>query len=360
MAQPSTSAAHPNGNEESTTHSLCRSQSPSARVNSLFVTQPRDNFNSLSHLPQRLALTREEGVADSTDANTENIVVPMGIQTPPAIEPSSRNPDSGLHCHKFHKTALSIEKVAHKVFDVMRENLRKESDCGYIYVLSISDRPGLVKIGRTKNPIDKRAMTIKKCYSFELIAANDDDFCIVPNHTKVEKLVHAELRNRRRKVSCTRYCKKPHDVAVESNGNGTTQHGEWFEIDVMTAYAVVERWRKWMRSSPYNRNGRLRRLEELRITIYRSDPAKMKLLGSCNGGDSWQWDKFMAQSRIHLWFLDVRNWVFEERIKRSTCSRWDSWWEHWRANMLFVFLFYVSSWMIPVPLFLWRSLNLSP
>lgn len=94
----------------------------------------------------------------------------------------------------YHKERMSIARVTHKVFETMQTVLseKKDSDDGQIYTLRLAELPGFVKIGRTKNPIDRRKAQISRCITYSLEVMNDDDFCPVENHTRVKRLIHDE------------------------------------------------------------------------------------------------------------------------------------------------------------------------
>lgn len=245
----------------------------------------------------------------------------------------------------FHKVPLSAVRVAHKVFKTMRTPLceKPDIDVGHIYILRIAERPEFVKIGRTKDAIDNRVDQIKSCLAktYTLEAFNDDDFCSVNSHTRVERLIHDELRNYRRSFSCS--CKqKKHD----DTNDGLTTHGEWFELDKDKAVEVVERWRTWMRTKPYSDRA-LKHRELLRINIYHRDPGRMKAM-TIEKDNEWSWDIFMENPLWYLYRLQLYDVLFGERYKRSTCSPWDSLWKHWKSNVLFCVVFFGLSCVLSV------------
>ena len=270
-------------------------------------TRRKPHLHSSSSLPESL-------YSESSSSNTS---ATRTLRINPSFEP-------------FYSGTLSVEKVTHQTFDIMRSALtdKKESDFGYIYMLSMAERPRFVKIGRTKRPIAKRMKNINRCIPYTLKALNNDDFCPVANHTRVEKLIHAELYNYRRKFPC-RCGQNSHDGDAN---DGMVQHGEWFEIDMNRATKTVARWRSWMNTKPYC-NGTLRNQQELRINYYDREPLRMKVTRRSEAED-WHWNQFMRCPTWRFWWLQVQAWIFDERSRNSTCSVWDSLKSHWQPNLL--------------------------
>lgn len=257
----------------------------------------------------------------------------------------------------YHKGRIPITRVTHKVFDTMQTVLsgKKDSDDGHIYTLRLAERPGFVKIGRTKNPIDKRKSQISRCITYSLEVINDDDYCPVENHTRVERLIHEELRNYRQSFRCACKQSKPHS----DPSDGMTTHGEWFAIDEAKAVEVVTRWRKWMSTKPY-RDGSLKLREKQRINVYRKDSNRMNAM-VVGQDDDWRWHIFMRHTPWQLRLLWLYANLFEERYERPTCSPWDSLWKHWKSNVLFGLVFFLlSCFLFALSEFLLLSFEFAP
>lgn len=254
--------------------------------------------------------------------------------------------------HPLHSEQESIPDTTHAMFSLMQQPLsdRKDLDEGHIYTLRVQERPGYIKIGRTKDTIRKRQNQINRCIGGTLQPINDDDRCKVPNHSKVETLIHRELHNHRHYFQC--FCrKKPKQKQHDCDGfDGSTKHGEWFKIDETKAIEIVDRWRSWMSSTPYC-DGVLRPNEKVRIDYYAKKPARMNGMIAANG-KHWHWNKFMRISRPWLWYLRLQTWLHEERHRgrsvQYSSSRWDSLWRNWQANLSFYIMFFVFSFMISV------------
>ena len=256
----------------------------------------------------------------------------------------------------------SIRAVTHDVFQEMRKPLadKKDLDEGHIYTLRLVGRPGFVKIGHTKNTIEHRTKEIQRCFTYEIEPIADDDRCEIQYRSKVEKLVHTELKKYHRTFQCDCPKKTKGRKRCCDSGDSLTTHSEWFEIEEAKACEVVKRWREWMRTDPYcNRN--LRPTEEARIAHYAKNADLMaamivqvekdKTIRSegryvrhtvLEDTDTWRWDEFMAFPRWKLCLLLLHKVLFGARISRSTCSRWESLCKYWQSNvLLFVTFFFV-------------------
>ena len=187
----------------------------------------------------------------------------------------------------------------------------------------------------------KRRDQIQRCVEVKLISANGDDHCPIPNHGRVEKLIHAELRNYRRCFPCAVCKQKPklEEPKGENPGkkkhdcDGLKMHGEWFEIDQAKAFKVVGRWREWISMGPYCA-GALRPREQLRINYYTSNARRMERMETVAGED-WRWDEFMTFPEWRYWCSWMRHEFFRERLEASSPSRFDSLCEHWQSNVCF-------------------------
>ena len=137
-------------------------------------------------------------------------------------------------------------------------------DGGYIYIFkSKADAfpgPRYVKIGKTKQIPERRRRQWELQCNFEAIHVKDDKDKRFVHYHAVEKIIHAELYNKRRKYLCNE-CKKFHYFKLGKNSSKSTQteHGEWFEISEDEALQVVNKWRDWViDNEPYRPDGTLR------------------------------------------------------------------------------------------------------
>ena len=155
---------------------------------------------------------------------------------------------------------------------------------------------------------------IEACAGAKLILLDDANHCRVPNHQKVERLIHKELQQYRRKFSCN--CKSKRGENHGDTGK-LMEHSEWFEIDRDTARNTINRWRTWMRGNPYE-NRRLNAKENFRINYYWDHPDHMdKLLKQIDGKNapgSWDWDEFMEHPAWQLHWMQFHKFVLGRKI----------------------------------------------
>ncbi|MCJ1279589.1 hypothetical protein MMC21_007413 [Puttea exsequens] len=317
-------------------------------------THTKNSRSWASGFPSSKAPARES----SSGSDGDILEIHKNQSPEPATSPATAGAPGPLPAtpnFKPYQEAISTTKVTQAVFRQMKASLKGSSELvdGYIYILRFKDHPGCVKIGQTTNPIETRCKQINKCVNAELEAFNDSDFCSVPNHARVEKLIHLELRNYRRKFQChSPICNRGHqakDHNVNLKEDGFTQHGEWFEIPEKKAVEVVERWRTWISTKPYS-GITLRPTEQLRIDYYSKSKQRMdEMVTSYEGKEHWRWEDFMAFSLYMSFVLAVRVMLFEQRpvVSKGPCSRclrsrWDSVVSHWHWNILYyagVFVF---------------------
>lgn len=115
----------------------------------------------------------------------------------------------------------------------------KDQEDGYVYLYEVEGNTGFVKIGYTGRSTETRHNEWRFDCNRDpkvLYPIHSGSAMVVPNARRVEALCHAELDHRRIRVYC-RGCLK--------------QHIEWFEISPAEAIAVIQKWSKWMATSPY-------------------------------------------------------------------------------------------------------------
>lgn len=112
---------------------------------------------------------------------------------------------------------------------------------GFVYIYQVPGNDHLVKIGFTTRTIALRHDEWKKdCHREPVVLypAAGTAAGAVPHAHRLERLVHAELREKQTRVYCER-CDKP--------------HREWFAVKADEAIAVVEKWTRWIRGRPYEK-----------------------------------------------------------------------------------------------------------
>lgn len=130
-----------------------------------------------------------------------------------------------------------------------------DNKTGFVYMYKFNSSKGHIKIGKSNQKhgerVEQQARSCK--LPFERISDQYDKKFL--HFGVVEKLVHLELSNQRKKYECGT-CKTK--SSGPKNGAKAT-HGEWFEVEEEHALKVIERWRGWfVRHQPYGKDGALR------------------------------------------------------------------------------------------------------
>lgn len=128
--------------------------------------------------------------------------------------------------------------------DFSRTEIAKD---GFIYIYWFPVNFGLLKIGVSTRSVDVRLREWKdKCgHEPKLVyPKSPEDMQRIPHVNRVEKIVHAELREfQMQELECNT-CHK--------------LHREWFVKSAPDAIAAVKKWAAWMRTEPYEPSGRLK------------------------------------------------------------------------------------------------------
>lgn len=130
----------------------------------------------------------------------------------------------------------SFPAIHSKLTEPLRQEDQKE---GYLYAYEVEGNAGFVKIGYTCRSLETRhgewAFDCnRKPKALYPIPPNPP--VPIPNAHRVEALCHAELKHRNVWIDC-HGCSKPHI--------------EWFQVSPEEAVAVIQKWSKWMLTSPY-------------------------------------------------------------------------------------------------------------
>jgi hypothetical protein len=123
---------------------------------------------------------------------------------------------------------------------IERPLLKSELHDGYIYMFWVKPVFGYVKIGMTEKQTNERLEEWKeKCgKTFELFPKfSASNVTRVKHVARVEKLIHAELKERRARIGECDVC-----------GKG---HIEWFYVNDTEAKRVYDKWSSWTQDSPY-------------------------------------------------------------------------------------------------------------
>lgn len=147
----------------------------------------------------------------------------------------------GFQAYKStHMDDLAIAKALKKM--VARPLSQPDMKEGFIYIFWDEGNFGFIKIGRT-NDLERRLKEWNKCKSTHSYhpSSRDGRLLKVPHVQRVERLIHIELTNIRKKRACDT-CKN------------TRTHTEWFALSEAKAVEVFQKWRGWILQEPYEEN----------------------------------------------------------------------------------------------------------
>ena len=158
---------------------------------------------------------------------------------------------SGFHPYQSKKNKILRPSFALR--QAVEANLT-ESDLksGSIYIFWLKGISfGHLKIGRSKHPHKRIQEWNKQCKHEHVFVK---DMIKVPHVSRVERLIHQELKDIRKSMKCAG-CK--------------AEHREWFEISESNARRVVEKWQNWIQQHPYEKDqtGKWTLKPSLRTTI---------------------------------------------------------------------------------------------
>lgn len=169
----------------------------------------------------------------------------VGTIEPKPLGPSSfsrqgSNLIEGVEKYKTKKAKRqSIPEAIWETLWPVVKNL--ETKQGYIYIFGHYSNPEIRKIGFTERRPDERLKewnhSCRRTHSYHSTAWAYS----VPHAKRVEKLIHAELQDRRRMIPCTA-CKTRSQLA---------HHREWFEGSVAELEEVIKKWVRWIQTEPY-------------------------------------------------------------------------------------------------------------
>jgi hypothetical protein len=128
------------------------------------------------------------------------------------------------------------------VLDALQEEVRRplgkgDYKEGFIYIFWDNKNFGKLKIGLTNNLERRLKEWDRKCKRKHSYHPNSGNGLVtIPHVPRVEKLIHTELKEFRKKRRC--------------EGCGQT-HKEWFDIEEAHAVKVARKWQEWFMRKPY-------------------------------------------------------------------------------------------------------------
>jgi hypothetical protein len=117
---------------------------------------------------------------------------------------------------------------------------------GFIYLFWDKEHFGKLKIGRTKDLKQRLNDWNRKCKREHAYhpAIKRGELPEIPHVSRVEQLIHVELKDSRRKMSCAG-CNKTHQ--------------EWFAVSDALALKVFQKWQDWITQEPYGFDARTKK-----------------------------------------------------------------------------------------------------
>ncbi|KAG9502816.1 hypothetical protein J7337_005650 [Fusarium musae] len=181
--------------------------------------------------------------------------------SPKLLLPKLPSPKSPKSPHEFEdfsrpRSTLEINKAIKKrLLEPLTETETKNG--GYIYLYTFPeiyhDAHPYIKIGYSQD-VSKRMRDWKKQCGYEAKVLGEFP---AEHYVKVERIVHAQLWNQRKREKACPAC--------------NVRHEEWFKVEAMTASKIIALWTGWMRREPYDGEGNI--LDKWRIRIEGLDMA---------------------------------------------------------------------------------------
>ncbi|KAH7255780.1 meiotically up-regulated gene 113-domain-containing protein [Fusarium redolens] len=181
--------------------------------------------------------------------------------SPKLLLPKLHSPKSPKSAHEFEdfshpRSTLETNKAMKKL--LLRSLQEEETKHGgYIYLYTYSesyhDAHPYIKIGFAQD-VGRRMREWKYQCGYEAKVLGE---FLAEHYVKVEKIVHAQLWNQRKREKGCPAC--------------NIRHKEWFKVDAMTASKIIALWTGWMRQEPYDEEGNI--LDKWRVRIEGLDMA---------------------------------------------------------------------------------------
>ncbi|KAF4335179.1 hypothetical protein FBEOM_10978 [Fusarium beomiforme] len=217
--------------------------------------------------------------------------------------PQQQTPRTSKTVHEFEDfslpcTSLEINKKIKKLLLCSLKGSEKEPQ-GHIYLYtfpeSYHDAQPYIKIGFANN-VGKRMQRWKYQCGYEAKVLGE---FLAEHHVKVEKLVHAQLRNQRKREKGCPTC--------------NTCHHEWFKIDFTTASKTIAQWTHWMRQMPYDDEGNILDKWRLRIEgLDMNDPDCWALLSNGVFDDDTEESDLSEEGDSFAWSEDEQSELSED------------------------------------------------
>ncbi|WZH43597.1 meiotically up-regulated gene 113-domain-containing protein [Fusarium acuminatum] len=230
-------------------------------------------FASVVAVKQERIPKNETPRSDTTSRQISRPSLSTQIKTSPQSTPTKQTASTdskSKHVFENYGLARSIKHINEEIKKKLLRPLSTEEKklAGHVYIYtfpeSYHDAHPYIKIGYATDVKVRMARWKSQCgYPPELLGQFPAE-----HYAKVEKLVHAQLWNQRKR---------------EKDGCPTcgVKHKEWFKVDTMTVNKNIGLWTSWMRQQPYNDDGVLQDKWRVRIEGFdMADPSCWEYLAT--------------------------------------------------------------------------------
>lgn len=238
------------------------------------------------------------------------------LSTPEIPHTPSKDPTMPLHPSPSFKRCeyVSNETVFNKVLRRIKDGLPPhtgDTNDGYIYVYKVVRSPNHVKVGRTNQTIQQRGKQVSHCAGNIIPVKEERNICRVPHHVWLEKTILESLKSRQCSFTCLRHKCNGCDQQVD--------HEECFEGDAIELADLVELFRQWMWSDPYDENGRLFSKWQRRIDFFETYTSRYQYL-LAESSPCKAWSIFLDPP----WWIRLHMVFYEEFLCRrgNSLCRW--------------------------------------
>lgn len=306
------------------------------------VDNPRSHSSSDIHVSgqqphdSRPSQSRETHSYPNLHSRTSEPEIAVPTHTSPVTPPL----ESAIFTNKFDRE-FKPQEIDVKLLRDMRSKRADygktpELSSGDVYVLQNPAWPNHVKIGESGRDVDKRIAEIKRdCKIDCLEQALDTEQKYFLNYKMVEKLCHEELKNFRKDLQCE-WCK--------TKNRKRQRHEEWFEVKPEIAVRTVQKWRKWMLTSPYNDDGYLKPWWRHKATseLIKEQPFEERIGDDESRHERWsRWlENPTVGERAHF---EIEKFLFHPRSRRKSL------WNTAEENLIPLLIYTIVVWFICEP-----------
>ncbi|PVH97247.1 hypothetical protein DM02DRAFT_616640 [Periconia macrospinosa] len=207
-----------------------------------------DDEDGTEHTPSKRPVSRSN---ITTDANEEIFnTLPQHNSRKNRIN-SQKESEPSSATHGDHQLSFDQHR---ELVRIARQPLSKKEKKGMIYFLHANEKPGLLKVGVSIHPGQRKKQHETKC----TLKTESAQYDISVTHVgRADALFKMDMKH----LAESWWCE-----------SCSTEHEEWYRVDVEQAYKVAKKWADWINDqSPYNAEGKLD--ESWDDLIFRAKPS---------------------------------------------------------------------------------------